>query len=321
MIQAENWVAFEGSPHIYIGGNMRCGVVTDRDGEVLLSDLDERTYSDDLRIRQSTIHWVGDRVGYISAPAASYYAEKIIGYNRISGLYSYAGTGGKAEMTLSADLQKIALDALGELKGTVAVYNYLTGEILCAVTTPNYDPDNVPDIAGNEEGIYEGIYLNRFTQVSYVPGSIFKLVTTAAALEKLGPEAAELNFNCTGTYALGADQVTCAKSHGNMTMKTALAKSCNCYYAQLIMLMGGEVLELMRERAERLEREAKQQGFEQGLEQGIEQGIERGIEQEKIHTVVTLIEKLNLPFDEVIKLLNIPENLIESCKKHVQSHV
>jgi hypothetical protein len=43
--------------------------------------------------------------------------------------------------------------------------------------------------------------------------------------------------------------------------------------------MGGEVLELMRERAERLEREAKQQGFEQGLEQGIEQGIEQGLEQ------------------------------------------
>ena len=243
MIQAENWVAFEGSPHIYIGGNMRCGVVTDRAGEILLSDLDERSYSNDLQIRQSTIHWVGDRVGYISAPAASYYAEKIIGYNRISGLYSYAGTGGKAEMTLSADLQKIALEAMGNLKGTVAVYNYVTGEILCAVTTPNYDPDNVPDIAGNEEGIYEGIYLNRFTQVSYVPGSIFKLVTTAAALEKLGPDAAELNFNCNGTYQLGVDQVTCAKSHGNITMKTALAKSCNCYYAQLITLMGGDALE------------------------------------------------------------------------------
>jgi hypothetical protein len=60
---------------------------------------------------------------------------------------------------------------------------------------------------------------------------------------------------------------------------------------------------------------------ERALEKGKRQGIERGIEQEKIHAVVTLIEKLNLPFDEVIKLLNVPENLIESCKKHVQSHV
>ena len=43
--------------------------------------------------------------------------------------------------------------------------------------------------------------------------------------------------------------------------------------------MGGEVLELWRERAERLEREAEARGIERGLEQGIEQGIERGIEQ------------------------------------------
>ena len=65
----------------------------------------------------------------------------------------------------------------------------------------------------------------------------------------------------------------------------------------------------------------REDGLQVGLQQGLKQGIEQGIEQEKIHTVVTLIEKLNLPFDEVIKLLNVPENLIESCKKHVQSHV
>ena len=43
--------------------------------------------------------------------------------------------------------------------------------------------------------------------------------------------------------------------------------------------MGGEVLELMRERAERLEREAEERGIEKGIEKGIEQGIEKGIEQ------------------------------------------
>ena len=60
---------------------------------------------------------------------------------------------------------------------------------------------------------------------------------------------------------------------------------------------------------------------EKALEKGKRQGIEQGIEQEKIHTVVTLIEKLNLPFDEVIKLLNVPDDLIESCKKCVMKNV
>lgn len=240
---ASEWVVYEGSPHIYIGGNMRCGVVTDRDGVLLLSDLDERIYSEDVQIRASTIHWVGDRVGYISAPAASNYAEKIIGYNPITGLYSYSGIGGKAVMTISAELQKVALEAMGDYKGTVAVYNYKTGEILCAVTTPNYDPDNVPDIAGDETGAYEGVYLNRFTQVSYVPGSIFKVVTTAAALEKLGDDALELNFICNGVYEIGPDAVVCEKTHGTMDLKTALAKSCNCFFAQLSRMLGADTLE------------------------------------------------------------------------------
>ena len=71
--------------------------------------------------------------------------------------------------------------------------------------------------------------------------------------------------------------------------------------------MGGEVLELWRERAERLEREAEargiergiEQGLEQGLEQGIEQGIERGIER-GVDDLATRLR--NLGIDE--KMLN-----------------
>lgn len=243
VFNASQWVVFEGSPHIYIGGNMRTGVVTDRDGVLLLSDLDTRSYASDPEIRSATIHWLGDRVGHISAPAPSNYAEKIIRYNPITGLYSFSGNGGKAVMTISAQLQKEALEAMGNYRGTVAVYNYKTGEILCAVSTPNYDPDNPPDLSADETGVYEGVYLNRFTQVAYVPGSIFKLVTTAAALEELGPDVLSMNFNCNGSYEYGPDQVTCGKKHGSIDLKTALAKSCNCYFAQLIGVLGGEKLE------------------------------------------------------------------------------
>ncbi len=73
--------------------------------------------------------------------------------------------------------------------------------------------------------------------------------------------------------------------------------------------------------ADRIEERALEKGKRQGIELGIEQGIERGIEQEKIHTVVTLIEKLNLPFDEVIKLMSVPDDLIESCKKCIVKNV
>lgn len=67
--------------------------------------------------------------------------------------------------------------------------------------------------------------------------------------------------------------------------------------------MGGEVLELWRERAERLEREAEARGIEQGLKQGIERGLEQGVEQGIEQGVDDLATRLrNLGIDE--KMLN-----------------
>lgn len=242
VMESGDWVVFEGNPHIYNGTNIGCGVVTDRDGELLLSATDGWKYSDDLSIRESTIHWLGDRDGYISAPTVAHYAEDMAGYNLFNGLYAYSGVGGQAKMTISARLQKVALEAMGDYRGTVAVYNYKTGEILCAVSTPNYDPDDVPDIDEDTSGAYEGVYLNRFTQVTYVPGSIFKLVTSAAALEELD-DALDLTFYCSGEYEMGADTVTCKKAHGEVDLQEALAVSCNCYFAQLSEVLGKERLQ------------------------------------------------------------------------------
>ena len=240
VMKADDWVVFEGSPHVYNGVNLGCGVITDRSGEVLLSATDVRTYSGDSAIRKSTLHWLGDRYGYISAPAVAGYAGEMTGFGLVNGLYGYGGTGGKAVMTISAQVQKVALEAMGKKKGTVAVYNYKTGEILCAVTTPTYDPDDVPEINENLDK-FEGIYLNRFTQVSYVPGSVFKIVTTAAALDTL-ENARELEFRCKGVYEMSGGKVKCTGEHGKIDLERALRKSCNCYFAQLTEVLGAEVL-------------------------------------------------------------------------------
>lgn len=241
-LEGGEWAVFSGNPHVYTGGNIGCGVITDREGNVLLDATTGRVYADDTDLRLSTLHWLGDRYGYISAPAVSYYSNEMAGYDPVNGLYSYSGTGGEAKMTLSAQAQKAALAALDDRKGTVAVYNYETGELLCAVSTPTYDPDDVPDIEGDETGAYEGVYLNRFTQVDYVPGSIFKLITAAAALE-LDENLAQMEFTCTSSYEIQGDQVTCESYHGPLNMEQALAKSCNCYFAQLTLYLGRETME------------------------------------------------------------------------------
>ena len=241
VLQADDWVVFQGNPHVYNGVNIGCGVITDRSGEILLDSTGKRTYAEDSAVRKSTIHWLGDRHGYISAPAVTAYASDMAGFGLLGGLYSYGGTGGEAELTISAKVQKAALEAMGKRKGVVAVYNYKTGEILCAVSAPNYDPDNVPDIDENSSK-YEGIYLNRFTQTAYVPGSVFKLVTTAAALDTL-KNAEDIEFRCDGVYEMSGGKIKCTGEHGTIALKKALQKSCNCYFAQLSEVLGAETLQ------------------------------------------------------------------------------
>lgn len=235
--KSQEWIITAGSPHIYNSGNIGCGTITDRSGNMLLDITGKRVYSSNEATRKSTLHWLGDRKGYISASAIAHYAADLSGFDKFNGIYNAEGTGGTAELTLSARVQNAALEALGERKGTVGVYNYQTGEILCAVTSPTYDPDNVPDIAGDTSGKYEGIYLNRFVQSTYVPGSIFKVVTTAAALECVD-DILEKSFTCTGTYEYGTEAVTCETAHGTLNLKSALAKSCNCSFAQIAELVG-----------------------------------------------------------------------------------
>ena len=235
--EAEKWVSFSGSPHLYNSSNIGCGSITDRSGELLLDISQGRTYSDSAATRKSTLHWLGDRKGYINAAAVSTYAGAMVGFDRINGVYDASGEGGTARLTLSAKVQNAALEAMGDRKGTVAVYNYKTGEILCALTTPTYDPENVPDIASDTTGAYDGVYLNRFVQSAYVPGSIFKIVTLSAALDCV-PGIAEKTFTCRGKIEYGTEAVTCEKAHGTQTLKQAFANSCNCAFAQIAELVG-----------------------------------------------------------------------------------
>lgn len=241
-VKADKWVVSPGSPHVFKGSNLGTGTVVDRDNVVLLDVEEERKYSDNAQTRASTMHWLGDRQGSIQAGAVGSYAAIMSGYDKVNGLYDFSGSGGVEKLTLSARVQNAALTALNGRKGTVGIYNYKTGEILCAVTSPTYDPDNVPDIEGDTSGKFEGVYLNRFLQSSYVPGSIFKVVTTAAALECV-PDIESKTFYCDGSYEYGTEAVTCETAHGTLDLKGALAHSCNCSFAQIAQLVGRKNME------------------------------------------------------------------------------
>lgn len=240
-VHADEWVIFSGSPHVYMGGNLSSGIVTDRKGTLLLDSTDGRAYSSDEALRRATMHLLGDRYGYISAPVLGEYADELVGFDRINGIYSMTDVTNHACLTISSDVQKTAQAALAGRKGTIGVYNYQTGEILCAVTSPTYDPDQVPDIEADQTGTYEGVYLNRFFQTTYVPGSIYKCVTAIAALETM-PDALTRTYYCSGSCEIGGDTINCNGVHGSIDLKRALANSCNVAFAQLAVDLGPEVL-------------------------------------------------------------------------------
>ena len=85
LFKAESWVMFAGSPHVYNGSNIGCGMIVDRDGVPLLDLSGSRTYASEESIRRSFVHWVGDRKGSVSAPALSHYAKELSGYDLLSG--------------------------------------------------------------------------------------------------------------------------------------------------------------------------------------------------------------------------------------------
>ena len=246
-MNAKDWVMFAGSPHVYSGGNIGCGTVEDADDVMLLDMNNGRTYASSESIRKATVHWLGDRYGSISAPALPAHAADLAGYDLVNGVYAYGNAAGVAKLTLFSRVQTAALEAIGDKKGTVAVYNYKTGQLLCAVTTPSYDPDHVPDIDGDDSGKFEGVYVNRFTQSTYIPGSIFKIVTLAAALEEF-EDAEEMTFNCAGELSLTGNKITCEGVHGNQSLKEAFRNSCNCAFAELAVKIGRENMEAYVER-------------------------------------------------------------------------
>ena len=242
IIKSGSWVVQPGSPHVFSGSqvvSIKGGAVVDSEG-VLLLDMEEEKfiYSSDEKIRKATVHWVGDRYGNVEVFALANYVDNMVEHDILNGLYAYSEKEIVTQMTINSRMQVAALEALGDYKGTVAIYNYKTGQLLCSVSTPTFDPEKPPE----EVKETDSFYWNRFLYSTPTPGSIFKTVTLAAALETI-PDIESKTFFCNGSIEFNdVDKVTCMAPHGQMTLKDAFRKSCNCVFSQLALEIGAETL-------------------------------------------------------------------------------
>ena len=249
---SEEWAMNKANKHLYNSGSLStAGDILDINGTVLVTTKDgSRSYNEDKAIRLATLHTVGDSSGYIASGVQSAFKDEITGYSLKDGVYNLQryGKGNDITLTLNAEICKVAYNALGNYKGTVGVMNYKTGELVCIVSTPSFDVYNKPkDINTDTSGKYEGIYMNRFFTGMYTPGSTFKIITAACAIENIS-DIYDMEFECKGKIQIGEGYVICSGTHGKLDFEEALNKSCNCAFAKIAEILGTEALTKTAER-------------------------------------------------------------------------
>ena len=152
--------------------------------------------------------------------------------------------GDNVVLTIDAVLQETASKAVGNRSGAVVVLDPRNGAVLALVSSPSFDPnlfnggiasDDWEILANDPRHPME----NRSISGQYPPGSTYKPVVAAAALEE-GLITPETSFFCNGTFAMGSRTFRCwqAKGHGNVSLHRGIVESCDVYFYNLGKLLG-----------------------------------------------------------------------------------
>ncbi|MGP3687223.1 peptidoglycan D,D-transpeptidase FtsI family protein [Streptomyces sp. IBSNAI002] len=151
--------------------------------------------------------------------------------------------GGNVVTTLNPDAQKAAFEALGTKKGAAAAIDPRTGAILALVSTPSYDPSRFAGNSKDDEKAWVELkdsedknLVNRALRETYPPGSTFKVVTAAAALEHGVVKEINDPTDTPDPYFLPGtktEMINHAKGCKEASLNKALEVSCNSVFANL----------------------------------------------------------------------------------------
>jgi penicillin-binding protein 2 len=152
--------------------------------------------------------------------------------------------GNDVKLTIDLGLQQAVEYTLRDKMGAVVVLDPGTGEILAAASSPSLDPNRfVRGLSRDEWAAVQrdGSHplQNRILRGQYPPGSVFKIVTAVAALEK-GVIDEKTSFNCSGSLRFGKRRYRCWKrgGHGKVDLHRALVESCDVYFYQVGIKVG-----------------------------------------------------------------------------------
>lgn len=240
-INASEYALKSVNKHIYDGNILtNAGDIVDVNGKIIATTTDgERVYNENSNIRKALLHIIGDNKGFISGGLQDTFSSELSGYSIIYGVNRKSVN--TLNLTIDADLCAYAYEQLRPYKGTIAVCNYKTGEIICMATSPSYDMYNKPsDIDSNDE--YDGVYINRLYGGLYTPGSVLKVVTAMSAIENID-DIFTRSFTCNGSFTMSdGGKIICNDTHGTITFEQALNRSCNVAFAIIAAELGAEKL-------------------------------------------------------------------------------
>ena len=159
-------------------------------------------------------------------------------------LYIEPQDGSTIRLTIDATIQEIVEKAMRECYEVnkaqavhVLVMDVYTGAVLAMCSKPDYDPNDPPR---EQLDALQSLMRIRLISDSYEPGSTFKILTAAAALDS-GVTTPEDGFYCSGKIKVDGDTIKCWGSpHKAETMAQALQNSCNPVFVELALRMGAQ---------------------------------------------------------------------------------
>ena len=248
------WFSFSRNPRVRAQKQtVIAGDILDRNGVTLATTVDgQRVYQEDEAARRAVVHILGDSQGQVSNGVETFQTSYLYGFRtslseRISTLLSgETRRGDNVTLTIDSQLcteivQYFNNHSLTQgKKGAAVVMNYKTGELIALISLPNFDPMNITDATRADAG---QPFWNRATQSVYPPGSSFKIITTASALENISG-ITEQEIICTGGLTVMNQAI---RDYGNaihqsLTLREAFKKSCNNVYALTALTLGDEKL-------------------------------------------------------------------------------
>lgn len=145
------------------------------------------------------------------------------------------------DAVMQSALEKACKEAL-EVNNATSVQGIImdctTGEIKAITTQPDFDPNSPPR---SDMELLNSLMRNRVVTDAYEPGSTFKLITLAAALDSK-TVSMDTTFSCSGSYSVNGEKIKCWKSggHGTQTLTEAAENSCNPSFMRMALSMGAE---------------------------------------------------------------------------------